>query len=470
MKSVENVLLFAPASEQYICRIVNKLKSKRSSGYDDISNVVTKDLINVIKVPLCMVFNKSLHNGEFPDLMKVARVIPLHKGGNKDVPGNYRPISLLPVFSKILEHIVYDHLVRHCTENNIIYSRQYGFRKDHSTSDAIANFVGDALQAMDQGSMILSVFIDLWKAFDTVPHSLILRKLEVLGVKGKELEWFISYMKNRRQSVVIKNVTSEPKYMSIGVPQGSLLGVLLFQLLINDLPNSLGFVSSILYADDTTLYLTGRSLHFLRVKMQHDLGNLSLWLTANGLKLNVGKTKTMLFTSEGLTPNMSLEIDGQVIDMVTHFKFLGILLDNKLSFENHYENLSKKLSSFHFIARKLHLILPEICLRTIYFAYFHANLIYGISLWYPLLKKSAQKALYVTQKRIVRVISGASPIQHCMPLFRKQSILTVSDVILIDNCKLMYYVNNFLCPPPVSYLFGKNGGTVGIILGLPLSE
>ena len=311
LKTSVNCLLFSPVSEQYICKIVSSLQSKQSSGHDGSCNAFLKSIINVIKVPICIVFNKSLRNGEFPELMKHAKIVPMFKSGSRASPDNYHPISLLPVISKVLERVVYNFMVAHLMSNKILYPKQFGFRKDHSTSDAVMNLVGDILNSFDKGFMLLSVFIDLKKAFDTVPHSLVLKKLQSIGVQGVELEWFTDYMHSRKQSVSIEQAVSEPKDITIGIQQGSLLGALLFQLLINDLPNCLKFCTSILYADDTTLYVYGKSLRFLRQKMQSDLNSLQGWLCANMLKLNVSKTKVLLFNRENLFPNIALCIDNE---------------------------------------------------------------------------------------------------------------------------------------------------------------
>ena len=205
--------------------------------------------------------------------------------------------------------------------------------------------------------------------------------------------------------------------------------------------------------DDTTLFVYGRSLRFIHAKMQRDLDNLYIWLCTNSLKLNVAKTKVMVFNVEGLTPNIALHIEGQYIENVTSFNFLGITLDHQLHFEKHYFSVYRKLVQSHFLIKKLSSILPHSCLRTLYFAYFHSHLAYCLPVWYPLLKKSSQNSMYVIQKRIIRTMSGASPRDHCMPLFKKESILTLQGQALLDNCKLMYRINENTCPVSLLNMF-----------------
>ena len=278
------------------------------------------------------------------------------------------------------------------------YTHQYGFRKGHSTSDGIMNFVGEVLQCFEKNFHMISVFIDLKKAFDTVPHSLILRKLKLIGIRNTEMEWFISYMRNRRQFTRIDKNVSEFRKLTVGVQQGSLLGVLLFQLLINDLPGCLKFLL-VSYMQTIQQYLfTVNQSDSLKLKIQKDLDHLSSWLESNSLKLNVGKTKVMVLNREGLTPNIELKIDDLPIDNVQCFKFLGVILDPGLTFESHYALLHKKLTQFSFIIKKLSLNLPRYCLRTLYFAYFQSNLSYCVSIWFPLLcKKYQDRLVYTTE-------------------------------------------------------------------------
>ena len=269
-------LKFKKVTEMEICKIVARMHAKTSNGPDGMSNHLLKSLVNVIKYPLCIIFNKSLSLGIFPDLLKLARVIPLFKTGDPQDLDNYWPISLLPVISKVLEQIVYRQLTEHLEINQIQYPHQYGFRKQHSTTDAVLKLVGEMLRSFEKDQMVLSVFIDLRKAFDTISHSLVYKKLQCIGVTNVELEWFKSYMTSHNQYMDIDGACSQKQGCDIGIAQSSLLGVIIFQLFINDLSKCLKYTMSILYADDTTIYLVGNSLRFLKLKMQADLNNLCM--------------------------------------------------------------------------------------------------------------------------------------------------------------------------------------------------
>ena len=324
-----------------------------------ISNAFLKRIVNAIKVPLCYLINRSLNLGRFPSGMKIAKIRALYKNsGDTALLDNYHPISLLPVISKVLEHVIYVRLVSHMERNDIIYSKQFGFRQEHSTSGAFMLAVGEILNAQSDNMQLLSVFVDLRKAFDTVSHSVILAKLERLGIRGVALEWFQSYLSERKQHVEYDNCLSELHNITVGVPQGSLLGVIFFQLHINDMRACLRYSKAILYADDTTIYAIGRNLRALKAKVQADINSFSVWLTANKLSLNANKTKSILF-SKTRCAGLELVANGQQIESVTCFKFLGFYLDNVLSFQHHVYWLKKSLNNSLFIIRKLVSFIPR---------------------------------------------------------------------------------------------------------------
>ena len=331
---VENAMLFDRVSEIDVSKIVDKMQNKFSSGVDGISNNFLKRIINSIRTPLCYVINCSLLSGTFPEQMKIAKVRALFKSGNMEILDNYRPISLLPVISKIIEKLGYLKLTSHMEINHITYPKQFGFRKGHSTSDAFLLSVAEVLNSFTKDFALLAVYIDLKKAFDTVDHEIILLKLEKIGVRGVALEWFKSYLCNRKQKVVYGEYESSLKSISTGVPQGSLLGVVLFMLQINDLNKSLRFSSSLLYADDTSIYVICRNIRALKTKIQHDINSLSVWLGCNKLLLNVDKTKSLLF-SRSTFANVDLWVGNKQIESVKCFKFLGFYVDSMLSFEHH---------------------------------------------------------------------------------------------------------------------------------------
>ena len=265
--------------------VINKLKAKKSTGRDEIKTQLLKSLSHELSQPLSIIINKSLSEGIVPSDLKLAKVLPIFKSKDKEDFCNYRPISLLPAISKVLEKIVYKRTYNFLHDNNILYQSQYGFREKHSTIQAVSQSVFETLKALDEKKSVLGVYLDLSKAFDTINHLILIRKLEFYGIRGLPLEWFKDYLRNRKQYVQYQNHNSDRHILEFGVPQGSVLGPLLFLIYINDLPSCLEFATSINFADDTTLFGSHTDLKHLHSLMNQDLNNLDDWFRENKLLL-----------------------------------------------------------------------------------------------------------------------------------------------------------------------------------------
>ena len=255
----------------------------------------------------------------------MARVIPLYKNGHRNLPGNYWPISVLPTISKIMERILYNQLYVYLTEFGLLSSAQFGFRKSHSTATALLDCTNEWYMNIDKKIFNLVVFIDLKKAFDTVNHDILLKKLELYGIKGQHL-------------------------IKCGVPQGSILGPLLFLLYINDLPECLKSTRPRLFVDDTNLTASGPSVTDIENAVNSDLQNLRNWLFANKLSLNVTKTEFMLIGSPQMIKSTycsqpNILIENKQIQQVNQSKSLGITIDQHLSWKPNTENICKKITS-----------------------------------------------------------------------------------------------------------------------------
>ena len=282
-----------------------------------------------------------------PDEWKQAKVIPLHKSGCREDMDNYRPISILPVISKIAESAVNVQLQQYLMQHNLLSFVQSGFRKYHSTQTAVTFFSDSIRRKTELGQMTGALFIDLRKAFDTVPHNALISKLSRFGIKEKSLEWFKSYLSSRTQAVCIGNELSSHKNGLSGVPQGSVLGPVLFILYINDLVSSVQFSQVMMYADDTVIYYSSPQLSEIELKLNLDLLTLNQWLLNNKLILNEKKTEFMIFGTRLMRQNIdefSLEIDGNSIKRTETFKYLGVVLDGILSFNEHIQCMKKKVS------------------------------------------------------------------------------------------------------------------------------
>ena len=273
---------------------------------------------------------------------------PLHKSGTKDDPRNYCPISVLPVVSKVLERLIHKQLASYFDEHNLLCKSQSGFGRLHSTETAVTYFADEILMNMDKGLVTGSVFIDLAKAFDTVGHDILLSKLEYYGVCDESLPWFKNYFSGRKQFVHIDSQSSEELAKTSGVPQGSILGPLLFIVYINDLPRCVKHCSVNMYADDTVLHLAGPTVYNLNFYINQDLQCFTEWLEDNNLVLNVSKTKCLLFTSQRHKErdcNLNLNLLEKAISCETTFKYLGVVFDNFMTWKAHVDYVIKKVAS-----------------------------------------------------------------------------------------------------------------------------
>ena len=284
--------------------------------------------------PLSLIINQSLSTGIFPDKLKIAKVVPIYKKDDSTLIDNYRPISLLPVMSKIFEKVVYGQIYDYLISNLLLYKSQHGFQKLHSTETATLEFLDRIYNNLDAGETPISVFLDLSKAFDTLDHSILLKKLDYYGIRGIPLKWFQSYLSGRTQFVDYDGICSTALPITTGVPQGSILGPLLFLIYINDMHSAFNNFESILYADDTTLVKSLSSFSFstestdqnLSKNINSELQKVQEWLAANRLSLNISKTKYMIFHFPQRTVllDLDLKINDTKIERVDEFNFLGL--------------------------------------------------------------------------------------------------------------------------------------------------
>ena len=315
----------APCTETEVSQMMRNLPMKTSSGHDNISNVLLKSIGEYLVVPLTKIFNDSISMEIFPDIMKLANVVLLYKAKEKFLETNYWPISLLTTMSKLLEKIVYVRVYEFLNDNNELYESQYSFCSKHSCDNAVGEVVSRIVENLESGCTSIAIFLDLSKAFDMLEHDLLLQKMEKYGIRGIVLDWFRSYLSDRKIRVKCKPTstgqtqTSEEYPIEYGAPQGSCLGPLLFLIFCNDLRFNLEFLHSVQFADDTTLIIGHWNHRYLKYCIESDLEKVQDWFNANKLTLNLTKSNYMTFQSNANTSrvDLSLSLNGVTLPKTT---------------------------------------------------------------------------------------------------------------------------------------------------------
>ena len=444
-----------PILEHEILDIVNNLKINKSPGYDCITNFLLKHIIGDIVSPLTHILNLSIRNGIVPDKMKIAKVIPIFKKGNAQEVGNYRPISLLTSFSKILEKIIYKRTISFLTEFDILSRTQFGFRQKHSTTHALLKFLDKVAHSIDNKLHTIGIFLDFSKAFDTINHKILLQKLFHYGIRGKALEWFDNYLTERKQYVNINGQDSYQRLISCGVPQGSLLGPLLFIIYINDFQYSTELMSFILFADDSNIFFSHRNPQSLLSIVNNELKLVQNWINANKLSLNVDKTHYILFSNSLKSLPGNVLIDNTTLNQVKSTKFLGIYIDSDLSWKIHIDYLCKLISRNTGILYKLKHDFPKQILLSLYTTLILLYLNYGILAWGNGTKTQQEKILTI-QKRAIRNINHVGFLSHTRPLFLKNKLLRIDDIHVYNLGIFMHKLSVGEIPVEIAELFDKN--------------
>ena len=396
-------------------------------------------------------------SGKFPKSFKLAKVIPVFKKGDRNQCNNYRPISILPCISKILERIAYSQLYNFLSKHNIILPSQYGFRKNHSTDLAILDLHDQITTALSKNQYIVGVLLDLSKAFDTLDHTILLYKLEHNGVRGTPLAWFSDYLSNR-QYTEYENHKSDILDLQCGVPQGSILGPLLFLIYINDITHASPNLSYTLFADDTTLLYADKNLDNIFSMYNTELPKLLSWLRSNKLALNIQKTNYIVFHShkKSLTNfNHKIMIENVEIEKKSCVKFLGILIDEHLSWTQQIDHVQSQVSRIIGIMYKLKGVLPRNALILLYKSFILSYLYYGVITWGHGYSNHID-SIYKLQKRAVRLCSGSHYLAHTDPIFKRLKLLKLSDINILQTAIFMFKLSHNIVPGNFNSMFTRN--------------
>ena len=402
------------------------------------------------------IYNHSVTNSVFPSKWKEAKVAPLHKNGPLEEINNYCPISILPVLSKVLEKHVHESLSEFLHQHKLLHKTQSDFRAQHSCETALTNMIDLWLNAIDNGKMIGTVLVDFKKAFDLVDHQILLNKLEIYGIKDEALQWFNTYLTNRKQQVKINNSKSDFKHISCGVPQGSILGPLLFLLFINDLPLYTNNVFTDLYADDTTLYDVQDSMEQIENNLQTALNNLHIWCRGNGMILNSLKTKVMLVTTNQKrqrlsNDNLDLKFNNETLNMISNDKILGVFVDNNLTWSDHIKYLTKKIASSTWLLSKIKKFLSQDHRVQFYKSYIQPHIDFCSIVWGSSSDSNKLK-IFKLQKRACKIILDFN-VDDVNEAMKSLKIMSIYDRLYLRKAKFMFKVYNNVAPTYISENF-----------------
>jgi hypothetical protein len=385
-------------------------------------------------------------------------VCPIFKNGEKCNFTNYRPISVLPSISKIFEKAVSNRLMSFLQLQNILINNQYGFRPKHSTYMALLDMYDKISNAIDRHEFSVGIFIDLSKAFDTINHGILINKLEHYGIRGITLDWFKNYLSNRQQYVYLCGSSSSLGKIDCGVPQGSVLGPLLFIIYINDVIQCSDILKFILFADDTNLFYCNKNLSELEYVVNYELSKLSDWFRANKLSLNALKTNFMLFGNKVISEKsvqFKLILDGNVLERVTVTKFLGIFVDDKLKWTHQVNHISSKISKGLGMMGRVRNVMPNDVLLTLYYSLIYPYLTYCSIIWGGASTTSLQR-LCVLQNRAVRLITRSPFRATTTPLYAQLKLLKIADIRKLHILLFMYKCKHKILPEPCLQLCPVN--------------
>ena len=457
INEIDNEMELEPTNENELVAIVKKLNNV-GAGVDNINSKLFKLSYQSIIKYLVHFFNSCLRTGTFPSALKMAIIKPIFKGGDTQLTNNYRPISLLPIMSKILEKLIYRRLIEFVDENDIIHAHQFGFQKNKTTYMPILLLQDIITKAFEEGEFALGLYLDLRKAFDTVHIDILLKKLHKYGIRHNALKIMTSYLSGRTQCVKIRNSYSTSKSVNMGVPQGSILGPLLFLLYINDLPKVSPNITCLSYADDTAIIFKDNSIDSLQATINNILPLISDWFHANFLSLNISKTYTQHYSTRSSNFKLDVKLCDTTIEENEHIKYLGVYIDKTLKFSKHINHIANIISRNIGIIARVRYYIDNKTTLLLYNSLVLPYLNYCCINWGNNYDSQLYK-VFILQKRAVRLIEHVFPPQSSEPIFKHYNLLKIRDIAKTQTLLVMHKYIKKQLPKIFNTLYHHNDDT-----------
>ena len=440
---------FKPATKEQVSLAIAAIDRKKAAGSDGINGKHLKLAIEMVSDPLTYIFNLCVSRNEFPTGLKHARVIPIFKKGNPNETGNYRPISILPLVSKIFERLFAAQIHRYMEFWDLFATQQFGFRRKRNTTQAILHITERIMADLDKKKPTIGVFIDFSKAFDTIDHSILCSKLAHYGFSPTAVDTIRSYLSERTQVVDFGVVSSDPARITCGVPQGSILGPLLFIIYVNDIIQASPLFSYVMYADDTNIFLS-HSLPYEKVaEVNNGLSQIFNWCNENKLTINILKTNYIIFKfpNQRVT-DLQLQLNGTQLDRIKNTKFLGLVIDEHLIWKEQVAECSRKIRLNIFVMKELSRYLKLKDRVNLYYTLIYPHLIYGLEVWGRTAPTHLNRIL-IDQKYAIRTIHRVPILTPSQPLFQSSAIFQIH---LLLELKLYQLIHNIIHNPSYQHL------------------